>query len=350
MARKKVLAVAHDKGGLNLLAPLLKAWKGHAGIEASFASTPAVCADMCVRVPEVVLAPWTDKLTEQVCASRAMLSTIICEKLPGYDAVVCGTSANAVLERQTLRDAHTCGVPSISFCDMWCAYLVRYTDGPEWCAPEVLWTLDKRMSDEAAAIAWPDRPQIEAVGSPFFQELAELPAIQPSENAAIRFISEPALRYFPECRVSEYEIAHHLIRTARSAGIQRRIVIRTHPDDAIETWRRLAWEYREQNVELDVRPMSACLQDTHQAVGISSMLLLEMRLRRIPAAYIHPDGSDPAYFCLPFEDFQIRALRTGEQLVQWLKNPTDGMAARINPPHKTAVSNATESLLKLVNR
>jgi hypothetical protein len=264
-----------------------------------------------------------------------------------WDVVVCSTSRVSLLEKRLIRVARARGLRTIAFCDIWWAYEERFRHGRQWSVPDTLWVLDERMRDQIAEIPWPRRPIIEVVGSPLFQELAEQRASTGSSDGAIRFISEPASSKFPLSRIDEFAMAEQLVTTAREADIKTRIVVRTHPADPIEQWRRWAWRLRDQGIELDAMPLAPCIADTARAVGISSMLLSEMAVCGVPTASLQWPGTDPAYYCLPFEEFGITRLSSVEALRRWLAaspgNGATGIHVRV---HASAIERITARLIE----
>jgi hypothetical protein len=349
----RVLTAGNDHGGLNVLAPLLRAWQGHARLAPAFIGTPAVRREMSARVPELAFPAWAAGVSEPLCASASELDAHLQHWLDprDWDVVVCATSLVSLLEKRLIRIARRLGLRTIAFCDMWWAYEERFRDDRQWSVPDTVWVLDERMRDEIAAIRWPRRPVIEVVGSPLLQELAALRGGASSIDGAIRFISEPASSKFPASGVDEFALAEHLVTTARAAGIKARIVIRTHPADPIEPWRRWVWKWRDQGVELDAMPLTPCIADTARAVGISSMLLSEMAACGVPAASLQWPGVDPAYFCLPFEDFGIARLRSVEALERWLAaSPGDGAAGVRSDRHAGSIERITARLLAEIER
>ena len=344
----RVLVAGHDFGGLNLLAPLLRVWQGDSRFAAAFVSTPAVRREMSARVPGLRFPGWAGGVTEHLCANTDELDAYLELSLDPHewDVLLCATSRVSLLEKHLIRVARKRGLHAIAFCDMWWAYEERFRDGRQWSAPDTLWVLDERMRDEIAEIPWPDPPAVEVVGSPRFQELADLRSGTVSSDGAIRFISEPASSKFPWSGVDEFELAEALVTTARAAGIKTRIVVRTHPEDPIEQWRRWAWRLRDQGVELDAMPLTPCIADTARAVGISSMLLPEMAVCGVPAASLQWPGTDPAYYCLPFEEFGITRVTSVEALERWLTaSPADGATRVRASVHASAIERITARLV-----
>jgi hypothetical protein len=344
----RVLVAGHDFGGLNLLVPLLRVWQGDPRLTAAFVSTPAVCREMSSQVPGLRFPPWVGGITEYLCANADELDAHLARVLSRdeWNTVLCATSRVSLLEKRLMRVARATGLHTIAFCDMWWAYEDRFRDGRQWSVPDTLWVLDERMRDEISQIAWPQRPAIEVVGSPLFQQLMDLRSGPGSINGAIRFISEPASSKFPRSGVDEFELAEQLVVTVRTAGLKTRIVVRTHPADPIEQWRRWAWRMREQAVELDTMPLAQCIADTARAVGISSMLLSEMAICGVPTASLQWPGTDPGYYCLPFEEFGIVRLSSVETLERWLTAGAEGGATRTRAGvHAGAIERITACLV-----
>ena len=349
----RVLAAGNDHGGLNLLAPLLRAWQGDPRFAAAFVGTPAVRREMTARIPGLSFPAWTAGLTEHLCADAGELDVYLKRSLARreWDVVLCTTSLVSLLEKRLIRAARRVGLRAIAFCDMWWAYEQRFRDGRQWAVPSTVWVLDERMREEVARVRWPRRPAIEVVGSPLLQELAELRGGAGSIDGAIRFISEPASSKFPLSGVDEFALAEALVTTARAAGMKTRIVVRTHPADPIEQWRRWVWKWRDQGVELDAMPLTPCIADTSRAVGISSMLLAEMAACGVPSASLQWPGADRSYYCLPFEDYGIERLHSVEALERWLAaGPVDSPPGIRASRHDSSIERITARLLDETER
>lgn len=353
MSALKVLVAGHDWGGLNVLAPLLRAWTHDARVAPEFLAAPVVRRDFSHRVPELAFAPLAGDLTEWLCHRPGELDGYLDTVLEagGYQAIVCGTSAHALLERRLFLAARARGIPTVALCDMWWAYAERFHDGETWTLPDILWVIDEPMRAAAGAVEWPQALPIEIVGSPLFGELAGRRARHVAGDArAVRFISEPASTKFPEARIDEFELAELLLDALRQVDGRVPLVIRPHPVDAVETWRRWAHARRDDGVEMETLPADAAMTDTRVAVGISSILLAEMRMCGIPTASLQLPGADPSYFCLPFEELGIARITEGAALARWLAAPGDGAPPAAAGVHLGAVEAATLSLLKLAGR
>lgn len=345
----KILVAGHDSGALNVLRPLLRAWINRPDLDPWFVSTPSVLRDMQEQVGGLRSPAWSGEITESVAASRVDLDSVFSHRLKEehWDAIVCGTSRLCLLEKRLLTVARNSGIRSFAFCDMWWAYRERFRDGDELCPPDTLWVVDPRMQNEAA-LAIPELSDIEVVGSPFFEETAKLRLRQPQPTEVgqvIRFFSEPTSGKFPAAGIDEFELAELLLDVARNAGITRKIVVRTHPLDAIEHWRRWAWRHRHHDAELDVEPLDECMVSTRLAVGISSIVLVEMAMCGVPTASIQLQNADPNYYCLPFHEFGIQRIASREALLSWLVSDAERLQPPLAEHHERAVERITASVL-----
>jgi hypothetical protein len=355
MAKSTISAIVagHDCGGLNVLAPLLRAWIRQETVEAHFMSTPMVCREMGAQVDGLVFPEWVEGITEHMCANAAHLDAYLSRHLNSgrWDVILCSTSAYCLLEKRLIRVGNELGIPTIALCDMWWAYSERFRDGNDWCIPDVLWVLDNRMMSEAGSVTWPNPPRIEVVGSPLFQELLAMRScnvVSSDGSGAIRFVSEPASTKFPLSRINEFALAEQLVLTARSIGIENRIVIRTHPADPLEQWRRWVWRLKDFKVELDFMPLQECIADTAKAIGISSILLSEMAVCGIPTASLQMLDGDTCYYCLPFEEFGIQVLSSNEELSKWLLSDNQRVEVpKVASYHLNSIERITDRIYEL---
>jgi hypothetical protein len=345
----RVLLAGHDHGGVNLLRALLSGWAHDAGIAAEFLCPPVLRRDIGQQFPELVFATAAAEMTEQMCHRRTELDRFLAGVLAAgrYDAVICGTSAHALLERRLMLAARQAGIPSVAFCDMWWAYADRFHDGETWTLPDRLWVIDETMRHEAAQVAWPRPLPIDVIGSPLFAELARLRRQNPAEGKSIRFISEPVSTKFPDMRIDEFELAEMLVSTTRASGVGLPIVIRPHPVDSQESWRRWIHARRALDVRLDDMPLEAAIPDTARAVGISSMLLTEMRLCGVTVASLQPKNADLSYYCLPFESLGITRVADTSELAAWFVQPADVMPAATARSHGNSVAVAARLIRQM---
>jgi len=73
--RARILVAGHDFGGLNLLAPLLRAWQQDPRFAAEFVSTPAVCREMSAQVPGLRFPGWASSISTSTAVSPAATGT-----------------------------------------------------------------------------------------------------------------------------------------------------------------------------------------------------------------------------------------------------------------------------------
>lgn len=344
-----VLVAGHDAGGLNLLVPLLAAWGNDPRIHARFAGTAAARRDVIARAPCTEIAPGSDLVTEWLCHQPSGLDTVADVLLAehAYDMVLCATSALVPFERRLFAAARVAGVPSIAFCDMWSYYVERFKEGENWFLPDRFWAVDETMRSEVAKIEWPAPLAIDVVGSPLFAALAIRRHSLGASGRSIRYISEPASTRFPEARIDEIALAERVLAAVRSCGLDSPVVVRPHPAESQETWRRWCYARRDHGVFLDTLPLEEAIADTRAAVGISSILLTEMRMCGVPAASLRDTRSDPNYYCLPFDALGIACIWNERELCAWLTGPMSEQPPAGAEVHANAIDTATNLVLDL---
>lgn len=329
MRQVRVLVAGHDMGGINLLLALMRGWRGDADLRAELLCPPVLRRDIGHQSPDLTFAPAAEDLTENMFHRRLELDRYLDDLLARgrYDAVICGTSAHALLERRLLLAARKAGLPSVAFCDMWWAYAERFHDGETWTLPDRLWVIDEAMAEAAALVAWPRSLPIDTVGSPLFGELARKRGQSQNRGNAIRFISEPVSTKFPDVGIDEFALADMLVSVVQESGLNLPVVIRPHPVDSLESWRRWIYARRHLGVRLDDLPIEAAIPDTLRAVGISSILLTEMRMCGVAVASLQPRDADLSYYCLPFDTLGIARIGGAPKLAAWLSHAFDGDGA-----------------------
>jgi len=81
------------------------------------------------------------------------------------------------------------------------------------------------------------------------------------------------------------------------------------------------------------------------------MLLAEMAACGVPSACLQWPGTDPTYYCLPFEDFGIARLRSVEALESWLvADPVDSPPGIRSSLHATSIERITARVLDEAER
>lgn len=350
MSPIRVLVATHDWGGLNLLVPLLRTWVADPRFDPYLLAMPGVRGEVADLVPGIALADGSLELSSKLANNAdelGRLLTRIADK--NYSAVVCGTSLHSTLERRLCIAARSAKIPSVAFCDMPWALTERFRQGHEWALPDRLWVVDERTRNAALAIEWPQPLPIDIVGNPMLGEVARHHATSPSTRGrSIRFISEPASIEFPQASIDEFALAELLLAAARPA-ITSPIVIRPHPVEPQEAWRRWTYARRDAGVMMDTLPLGPAIADSSVAVGICSMLLIQMRLLGVPAASLQLPEADSAYFCLPFEEYGVTTIASRNELAKWLRSENEKPPVAIAPLHLSAVETATRLLFEMVS-
>jgi hypothetical protein len=352
MTALRVLLAGHDWGGLNLLTPLMRAWHSDERLSWAFLGAPLVRREMRDLVPGVRFVDGVGDLTDWLLHRRDELDEFLDRTIATghYDIILCSTSAHCSLERRLLVAGRRAGIATIAFCDMSWAYEERFLDGNAWALPDRLWVVDEAMKQSAGAINWPSPLRIDVIGSPLFADLMHRRTARESEGRAIRFISEPASTKFPDANIDEFLMAELVVRTANAVRPGTPVVVRPHPTDSAETWRRWCFARRELGVEFDTLPIEEAIADTAFAVGITSMLLAQMRICGARVASFQPADASQEYYCLPFEDLGITRIPNANKLAQWLTDASPVVVAPMATVHVDAIERATSQLLHLARQ
>jgi len=355
--KKRVLLVGHDRGGVNLLVPLLSHWnESDLGIEATFVSTPTIeyevagmmngtsqlLAERPVSLRPVKMTGSDASHIGRSAWSYSDRSLVEMLESKRWDLVLTGTSLLSGMERSMWRLCKARNIPCAAICDMWTEYRRRFRDGDRVALPDVLLVIDERMAQEARAELGGAIP-VKVVGSPHFDHLMRGAQKAKSQRSAVRFISEPIAELFPGAGVHEFEVAKTLIDTMRRLGQDAPLVLRPHPQDDSEGWRRFAYSYRDANVRIDDEPSWACHFSTQMAIGMSSMMLIELAIAGVPVASFQPPGSDKSYYCLNESEFGIQVIEDVAGLADWLAAP---QMPRVTPGfatlHRDSILRVTE--------
>ena len=238
-------------------------------------------------------------------------------RVEAYHAVFVATSLSCPLERQLLRWARRNHVCSFAICDMWYAYRQRFGDADGPAVPDFIFAVDKRMADEILAEPALAAATVLTTGNPMYDELLDGQAISKKSGEEIIFVSEPVAAVFPESRIDESAIAAMVVRAATDCGAVERLKIRPHPLESAGKW--LGWvSAQSQPLAVERCTLTELYRRTSRAIGVSSILLTQLALRGVPVASVQLPGSDPNYYCLPFEDFGIVRLTSDAEIRHFL--------------------------------
>lgn len=334
--QRRVLLVAHDRGGVNQLVPLLSAWRSpDSGIHAEFLGTPMIewevagmmgersFPDAAAGIHRKGASPTPaqdDKTIAGIGGSTFSEEHLRRVLLQPWDLVLTGTSMVSRLETSVWRLCAQLGIPFAAICDMWSEYSRRVTDEQGRVPLSLFLMLDERMENEARAELGVGI-RLKTVGSPHFNRLMLSRGEKQKAPTSVRFISEPVAAFFPAVGLHEFAVAEMLIEARDRVAKDATVILRPHPQDDSEAWRRFVYDYRNRNVRLDDEPSWRCYSSTSMGMGMSSMMLIELAIAGVPVASFQPPFADRAFFCLNEEEFGIQIVSNPDGFDNWLQAP-----------------------------
>jgi hypothetical protein len=279
MSKPRVLVVAHDAGGANILASIIMKYR----LE--------FCWHVAAAGPAThIFAPLqnvADAAHFEVAAES--LASVIESSAP--DVVLTGTGWQTRVELDAIRLARERAVPVWSYIDHWVNYRERFGDARRWRAnlPDRVLVGDKYAYEIARADSFPI-PRLIRVENPYLQSFISSFARPQStstrhEGVRILFLSEPGNITFPgqsrdaaPCSNSEHAIVDQLVRLI-SGPLAREghLTVRLHPSEPENKYRAETALLGDAQVEVHPAHAVSLVHDLLQAdivIGIASTALL----------------------------------------------------------------------------
>jgi hypothetical protein len=268
--KKKVLVVANDAGGAEIVSAYLLAKK-------EYISPHCIVRGPAARIFE------RKGLRKRILKTEDARGTLA--RFPGISLVLTGTSARSALERDALRAAKERGIRSAAYLDHWVGYRERFgypRAGWRKTLPTELWVGDHFALRKARSL-FGKKVRIRYVRNHFFDETITLyrrarMGARGRRNPTLMFVSQPhsALRG-PFAKGTPDEIALLRRLCHRFALVPRppRILVRLHPAEKRRKYRNLARLFTHR---LSIKESASASPWNEVArssciVGIDSMLL-----------------------------------------------------------------------------
>lgn len=299
----RVLAICSDPGGVNNVIPVVEELKAHPAISVELVTTESGAANIRRSFKGF-------DLSDHMAPVEGSAVDIV-QKLfqsASYGAVIGGTSAEQLIERQAYREARHRRLPSLALLDFWSYYRERFgLDDPDWgesAAPAKVVSLDQLCRRELIEAGFSEE-QILDYGSPHFERLfkAEGAAARrhpkgSSSDIGVGFVSSPRRRAlergWPDCGFDEYKsltcLVDALRRIADECGRSFKVVIRTHPREEKSKFDSyLSSSDNTVSISLDSnKETRAFFNACDILTGMDSVMLFEGALLGLPAVSIQP--------------------------------------------------------------
>jgi SAM-dependent methyltransferase len=263
---KKILLVAHDAGGSEVLSAWFRKNRDNSDI---------YC---CLEGPAVTIFQ-----RDHQKIKTASLEFI--ETLSGNDMVITGTSLESSLERDAVRASKKAGIFSVSFLDHWDLYESRFEQNEqgEFTLPDEIWVGDKYALRLAEKIGL--KTDIVLKDNPYFSYIKEQ-----SENFTgkvkynILYIGEPVSIKFKETfgetadlYDDELTIMSKFLKDLKEHQFKGVLKVRLHPRESISKYDFLFKEFSD-SFQIDIADQNETLlkniQEAEVVVGIESMGLV----------------------------------------------------------------------------
>lgn len=265
----RILAVAHDLGGANMLLPVLVLARSRGHEITARAAGPA---EACWQAGGLAPAADAGSATDA-------------------DVVVTGTSRTADLELLAWREARAMGKPSLAAVDCWGNFQLRFSRDGLLVQPDVVGLADEWCRTVVAGEGWCSARTV-VVGQPHLEALTARMAARPAAGVAgdaVCFMSEP-LREDLAGAADQFQIAGWLLDSLpRDRALH--LILRPHPKETSGAWEHwlagqplpAGW-----TVELGGGATEDVLARSTLVTGMLSMGLLEAALSGIPVVSIQP--------------------------------------------------------------
>lgn len=209
------------------------------------------------------------------------------------DVLVTGSGFSA-FESGCWAWAAAAGVPSLAVVEAWTNFELRFNDparkakGAETTQPDAIAVIDEASRRTIEAEGW-CRARLFVVGQPHLQ--AQMARLTEARSRTERNPHQPTLVFFSEPvdvdfgrevrGFDQFEV-YDAVADAVAPLADVRLLVKPHPRESIERWRlRAEWVGDRETEEL--------LLSADGVVGITTMVLVEAHLLRIPVLSVQPN-------------------------------------------------------------
>lgn len=270
----RVLFVAHDPGGANMLRAVMPDVhsSGHECI--GFGSGPAIA--IWGNEPSLTLKETHDVTADELAS--------LCPAM-----VITGTSFGSCLERQAWRGAREKSIRSLACIDSWSNFERRFTE-PERGVflPDGICVVDSQSHDDIASSPW-WHGDIYVIGQPHLEAItqrvraAREQSFRLNTQPLVTFFSEPVDQDYPNDEsflFNQFEIAEKFV-DALAAISPAQFVVRPHPRENTRQW--TVWAKHQStpagiSISIGKEATETSLVKSSIVTGMTSMVLIEAAL------------------------------------------------------------------------
>jgi len=354
MNLKNILFAAHDPGGANVIAPIIKRLTELRNYRIYLLLLGPAKEKIKITGDDIInLEIETFKISEDANQYGVLEKDIepLFSQLE-FNFVFTGTSFNSNLEKLILKHSKRNRIYSAAFIDAWSNYKLRfyYNDGYHY--PDLLFATDESM--RRGILNEGISSETVVCGNPNLEKLMiEYSAIERTiNNDKIRLFSDPYHLINKKSRVNEFTILETMVHFFENRKLRKKIIIRPHPTELRDSWdqflNKLKSEKTLEYVELEIDRLSygEVLQDNFISIGISTMALIETSLAGIPTMSWQIEFDDQNYFYIPFEEYGIRIIKSIKEFEHYFAN--DILKSEIIVNVRDSLSMITERIEKVI--
>ncbi len=288
----RLVFAAHDPGGARMLAPMAGPAR-RKGFGLTFlAAGPA-------------LDIWRDG-GETVATLDAKSVAGLEKSFLDADLLVTGTGFSD-FEKDLWDSFRGIGVPSLAAIDSWSNFKLRFVrdlgghDGLADVQPDAIAVVDEFSRRAIEEEGW-RRARLFVVGQPHLESY--VPRIRGMRDSATNtasavpglvFFSEPIEEDYGDKRrgFNQFDVARSVVDALIEAGIEAVLEIKSHPRESAGKWRAWAGDIPTGGLEVKLsgRPVDELLIEADGVLGMTSMVLIEAHLARIPTLSLQPGRS-----------------------------------------------------------
>lgn len=328
MNLKTFLFAAHDPGGANVIAPVIKKLAEFHKYRIYLLLLGPAKEKIRITGDEIInLQIENYKLSEdrnEYCVLEKDIEGLFSQFK--FNLAFTGTSFNSNLEKLILKHSKRNGIYSAAFIDAWSNYKSRfyYDDGYHY--PDLLFAADESMKrgilnagvlSETAACGNPNLEKL-------MMEYSEIP--REIDKNRIRLFSDPYYLVNKRSRVNEFTILETIVDFFEKKRLRKKIIVRPHPTESKSIWEEFVdrlestkkLEYV--SLELDSLSYQEVLHDNFISIGISTMALIETSVTGIPTISWQVEFEDVNYLYIPFEEYGIRVIKSINEFEHYLSN------------------------------